>query len=434
MMEIEEELLSLTSYDAGNNVLNGITLHPLQIVDVLKMLYSKRAIVRYDTGTGKTLLAAAAMKLLWREDPSRRFLIFIKKEQCEQTPKKLLDATGRAVIASCAAEDDVLRVFKTKAYLDYPMVLITHGCLHNQSIMRELFQNRKNFCGVIIDEAHVINNKGFAQSADVMAGVVSQFEYCWALTATPIITEIKQLAKLACIVDSKRYPNYAKLTRRISNGSFSIEDDPLFFINRTGEELGRNSVYNGHIFWVTAQPYQTELAGGNQLMQLCKGRGARNQAEALVRLILSRNGQRGLIYVRQHAIREWIMPFLKEAGIRFDCINGKVLTGRSEILREFNEEKSLDVILTSVTTALDADCDYVVFYEFTVELKQMIGRADRGLKGKTVDVFFMLTKGSFEPLYFKTTIVDRSELIKRILGISYRELESISEELEGAVL
>lgn len=433
-MSIESELLKLTSYDAANDVLHGVTLHPLQVVDVLKMLYSKRAIVRYDTGTGKTFLIAAAMRMLWGIDPSKRFLIFIKKDQCVQTPKKLSDVTGRPTIVSCAGESDVASVFSSGRFLEYPMVLLTHECLRNQKVMKILFQSRQHFCGVIIDEAHVINNRGFAQSADVMSGLVSQFEYCWALTATPIITEIKQLAKLATIIDSKRYPNYKLLMRRINQGSFSIEDDPLFFINRTGEELGRHSEYVGHIFWVKAHPYQMEDTGGDSLMQLCKGNGARNQAEALVRLVLSRNGKRGLIYVRQHSIREWILPFLREAGIRYGCINGRVIEERGEILRQFNEERSLDVIITSVTTALDADCDYVIFYEFTVELKQMIGRADRGLSGKKLDIFFMLTKGTAEPMYFKEKIVERSELIKRILGVDYQELESISEELEEALL
>ena len=64
MTELERELIGLQSFDAADNILHGIKLHPLQIADVLKMIYSKRAIVRYDTGTGKTLLAAAAMKLL----------------------------------------------------------------------------------------------------------------------------------------------------------------------------------------------------------------------------------------------------------------------------------------------------------------------------------------------------------------------------------
>lgn len=433
-MGLEEKLAQLQSWDAGKDVLEGVELHPFQIVDVLKMIYAKRAVVRYDTGTGKTLLAAAAMKFLWREDPTRRFLMFIKKDQMIQTPKKLSDYTGRLVIASCAAQEDVQEVFETGRFLNYPLLLLTHECLNNRIVMKVLRKEREKFCGVVIDEAHELNNKGFAQSADVMAGLVSRFEYCWALTATPIVTSLLQLAKLACLVDAKRYPNYAQLKKRLSQGTFEIRQDPIFFINRTAEELGRFSEYVGHLVWVKAMKHQKEKVGGFQLMSLCKGKGATRQAETLVALIKKQGEKRGLVYVQQHAVREWILPFLREAGIRFECINGRVVKERSAILDRFNQEKSLDVIVTSVTTAVDADCDYVVFYEFTVELKQMIGRADRGLNGKTVDIYFVVTRGSQEPLYFMHNIVDRSEIVKRTLGVKYRELEDVAAEVEEVVM
>jgi hypothetical protein len=63
----------------------------------------------------------------------------------------------------------------------------------------------------------------------------------------------------------------------------------------------------------------------------------------------------------------------------------------------------------------------------------MIGRADRGLAGKTVDVWYVITKYSYEPLYFKKTIVDRSDVIKRLLKKDYAELDSIASELESEV-
>ena len=435
MNELEKELVALKSFDAADSILEGVKLHPLQIVDVLKMIYSKRAVVRYDTGTGKTLLAAAAMKLLWNENPSRKFIMFVKKDQCLQTPKKLQDALRRPVIATAANEKSLQEVVYSGKWLQYPLVLFTHDCLKNVGLMREVFSHRNEFCGVIIDEAHTVNNKGFAQSADVIAGLVSQFEFCWALTATPILTNPMQLAKLASVVDPKRYPKYPVLAKALAKGQYSITQDPLFFINRTAEELGRFSKYIGRIIWVDAMKHQQYGAdsGGNPLA-LWKGEGAVRQAETLVNLLKAMKGKRGLVYVRQHAIRHWIEGFLQKAGIKYDCINGEVVKERPEIIRKFNEEKSLDVLLTSVTTAIDADCDYVVFYEFTVELKQMIGRADRGLMGKTVDVFYLLTRGSDEPAWFKEKIYDRDEMIRSILGTESRELDSVFKDLESEVL
>ena len=79
MSNIRDALSSMTSFEAIKFVLNGIALHDLQCVDIMKMLYQKKAIVSYDTGTGKTLLASAAIRLLYDEDPTRKFVIFVKK-------------------------------------------------------------------------------------------------------------------------------------------------------------------------------------------------------------------------------------------------------------------------------------------------------------------------------------------------------------------
>ena len=102
-----------------------------------------------------------------------------------------------------------------------------------------------------------------------------------------------------------------------------------------------------------------------------------------------------------------------------------------EIERQFNEEKSLDVVITSVTTALDLDCDYVIFYEFTVDVKQMIGRAHRGLGDKELDVIFIITEDTSEIDYFYDNIYSISMTIKEIMHHDYSELEQVDREIKG---
>lgn len=432
-MKIEETLKEMQSFNAISDVLNGVTLHDLQCIDIMKLLYIKKAVVSYDTGTGKTLLASAVMQLLWREDPNRRFIIFVTKDQLQQTPKKIEKLTGVSVITSTACEKDVRGFLDKKGYLQCKVIMLTHECLRNHLMMKELWTEKDAFYGIFIDEAHRVNNKNFAMSADMISGMCTNFEYCIALTATPFTTDLNQLAKLASLIDGKRYPNYKKLKHQLESGLFTIKEDPLFFINRSGKELGRQSEYVGRILWVPAMHYQTTQTGGNALMELCKGEGAVRQAEALAGLLTEYHGKRGLVYVNQHSVREWVLPFLQKEGIRYECINGETKADdRKRIMHRFNEAKDIDVIITSVTTAIDLDCDYVVFYEFTVLIKQMIGRADRGLKGKTLDIWYVLTKGSWEPYYFLEHIVKRSELTAKILEKDIKEVETISDEVTMA--
>lgn len=429
-MELEQKLTRMHSFEAIKFVLDGIELHDLQCIDVMKMLYSKKAIVSYTTGLGKTVLAAAVMRLLWNEDPSRKFIFLGKHDQLTQTPKKLESMCGRNVIATDASSDGLKRLEKDR-FLEYSVLFLTHEALVKDNFMNTLFKNRSEYCGVFIDEAHGLCNVGYARSASVLAGMCRQFEYCYALTATPITTSVKQMAELAHTVDMKRFPDSCRLARDLTRGKFGIEEAPCFFINRDREEFGSKAQYRGIVEFVDPLPTQKIACGGNSLFAVCKGKGAYPQAHALVKLLLQRRKQKGLVYVNQHSVREWILPFLEEAGIRYECINGMTpMAKRAEIEQEFNTGNSLDVVITSVTTALDLDCDFVIFYEFTVDVKQMIGRAHRGLGDKVLDVIFVVTDDSGEIDYFYNNIFAISETIREILGKDYTELEQVDLELQ----
>ena len=429
MTELEKQLASMQSFEAIRYVLNDIELHDLQCIDIMKMLAAKRSIVSYVTGLGKTVLAAAVMKLLWNEDPTRKFIFFGTFDQLSQTPDKLERMCGRKVIASCATGKSIDALFE-RGYDKYSVLFLTHDTLRNDRIMNSLFKHRKVFTGIFIDEAHRLSNVGVATSASILSGVARQFEYCYALTATPITTAVSQMAKLANIVDDKKFPNAKKLERDLKNGSFLIEDEPCFFINRSRADFGSIANYHGMVAWVDPLPHQKVECGGSRLFRLCKGQGAVPQAATLVSLIQQRKDKRGLVYINQHEVREWVLPFLDAAGIKYECVNGHTkLAERNRIMHEFNEEKSLDVVITSVTTALDLDCDYVVFYEFTVDVKQMIGRAHRGLGNKDMDVIFIVTHDTGELDYFYNNIFSISMTIQLILHQDFSELEQVEQEL-----
>lgn len=429
--EIEKQLLSMQSFQAIRYVLNDIELHDIQCIDIMKMLYMQRCLVVYDTGLGKTLLTAAFIKLLCNEDPTRKFIMFVKKDQLIQTPKKLQDACGKTVLASSAEAKSLNELIDVVRIDTATVLMLTHTCLQNERIMNELFQYKDKFYGLIIDEAHELNNFNRTNSGGMLEAICNSFQCCIALTATPITTNALQLAKLAHMVDSKRYPDYNKLKRNLVHGNYDITNDPLFFISRDGSDFGSVRDYRGFIEWVDPMPGQSLMCGGADLMKLCKGEGAVNQANALVNLIKSRKAKRGLVYINQHAVREWVLPFLDSAGIKYDCINGHTKGAEREfIMNKFNIEQSLDVVITSVTTAVDLDCDYVIFYEFTPLLKQMIGRAHRGLGDKHLDIIFMLTKDSCEIDYFIDHVVAKSLLAKQILHKDYSEIEDAYNRLQ----
>ena len=83
-----------------------------------------------------------------------------------------------------------------------------------------------------------------------------------------------------------------------------------------------------------------------------------------------------------------------------------------------------------MTESLNIEADIVVFYEFTTSVKQVIGRAHRGLEGKTLEIAFIITKDTDEVDYFLKYIYERSLLIQKLLRKDYGELIAIGEEVE----
>lgn len=431
MSPVETALCQMQSFDAIQHVLNGIELHPLQCIDVMKAIAKKRSIIVYDTGCGKTLVASAIMQLLWNENPSRKFIMFVKKDQLVQTPLKVESATGRRCIASAADAKSLKRILREQ-YTDADVLMLTHDCLHSEKFLTELYEVKDMYCGIIIDEAHELSNYNHATSSAMLSAMVQSFEYCWALTATPITTKLNQLAKLASIVDSEHFGNFNSFQNYISRDPERIKEFPSFLIIRGGRDFGGKRDYRGRVRWVNIMPHQKIASkGAAATMAKYKGDGAYNQAIALIDEIQSYKNKRGLVYINQHAIREWVLPFLDQVGIKYRCINGNTkVAERIEIMHEFNELKSLDVVITSVTTAVDLDCDYVIFYEFTVNVKQMIGRAHRGLGDKVLDIIYIITDDSEEIDYFMNNIWARCEMIRDVLGQDFSEMEDVERCVE----
>lgn len=427
---LEKKLCSMKSCKAVSKVLEQDNLHDLQSIDVLKMLAHKHAIAIYDTGLGKTFLASAIMKMLHNKEHKSKFIMFVTKNQLLQTPYKIKRLTNFDVICTDGTKDSIQN-FIGKA-MDYDVTLATYSCLASQAFLDFFFEHSNDYNCIIVDEAHKLNNFVTADVGAKLYEIIKKFEYAYALTATPITTDIEQLARLASIFDSETYHDYHGLQMAFKYNSYRISDDPCFFVSRNADAFGRVTAPHGIIVWTDPMPFQID-AEYSELSDLCKGEGATEQAEALAQLIQfnkSNGNERGLVYINRHKVREWVLPFLDEAGITYRCINGKTPNDeRQKTLKEFNEEKTVDVVITSVTEALDLDCDYVIFYEFTANIKQMIGRAQRGFTDKDLFVFYIITDKTKEVDYFYNNVYKRCEIASYVLRKDYSEVLDLEDEL-----
>lgn len=411
--KLYDEVLDLKSYDAIEHILPTFILEDFQCADLVRSLFFRRFIFSYDTGLGKTLMACAWMKMLKRQDPNRKFLFFVTKAQLSQTPSKVAEATGFKITCSTGESEELEKNIFRKDLDKYDVVMLTHSALNNAGLMLELYKNREKFFGVIVDEAHELSNMQGAKSAFSFLTMMHYFKWGLALTATPMKISPSELVNLMYIMNRDAIYDIKTCEGMLLEGGIDKFRDLI--VVRTRKELGIYSNYVPHVHMLEPTHAQFQASGQN-MFTITKGEGAYPETNKVIEIINSHKPSRGLMYINQHAIRDFVTSELDKTDIRYACINGKTKTAdRTRICDEFNSGK-LDLIITSVTSALDLDCDYLIFYEFTVDLKQMIGRAERGLNPKTLDIHYIFVAHTEEPTYFYKNIYLRSLMVKTVLG------------------
>ncbi|GAA0101710.1 hypothetical protein UT300012_24250 [Paraclostridium bifermentans] len=431
-MDFVRRITKMKSCMPFRNILNGYVLEDFQCVDVLTALARKESIIGHDTGMGKTLIASSIIRALHNENHLGKYLVVLKTNQFQQTPAKIRKATGMSVVAISSKGSDLENKMYNGSFLNSDIVIIAAEVLNDVASCAVLLQFRKRFRAIIVDELHEFTNFNDADRAFMLKSMMSHIEYKIGLTATPMTTELDQFTRALAMLDRETYSNYKDTKTKLVHGNLDIEkSDPGVYIRRTRSGLGIANDYLTHVHVTEPHQHQANASGIN-MFEITKGEGAYNQVAKLIEIIDNEPGK-GLVYIRHHSIRKFVEGELEKAGIPFASINGLV-TGkqRGDIMNKFNEggEGAPKVVLTSVTTSLDLDCDFVIFYEFTVDAKQMIGRAERGLIPKTIHIHFIFVRYTEEISYFRENIYERSLVVQQVLRRDYGELVEVGKTLD----
>jgi len=413
-------------------VLDNIELADFQTVSVLRSLYMKNGLFLFETGLGKTVTACATMKAIINAYPGTRFIYFVKKPQLTQTPYDLRKWGGLKVVWS-TAESDVLRASLSSVDLRKADVLmLTHETLADMGALYWLYQYIERFSGIIVDEAHNLSNFRESNRSWMLSCLLPRFEWRYGLTATPIINNPRQLADLLYIFWPQYFNDIKNNIKEISEGTEFVDKYKILLHNVSRKNLGIDIQLISTPEWVEPHPWQRYVNSGDRLFEITKGSRAENQANSLIKVILHRKseGKRGLVYVFEHKIREWILPFLDNNGIKYSCINGQVtdLEARKKTQEDF-AKGDLDVVITSVFESLNLDCHYMVLYEFPSNLDQFIGRGIRGLGSKALELIWIFTANSPEVPYFIDHTYANSKLVQTSLGREYSEIMRMAHML-----
>lgn len=410
-----DDLDKLTKFDAIKNLINP-PLSDDQSIDLLRALAVKRFAAIYGTGLGKTFLATAFTVALMNKDPSTKVLFFAKKSQEEQTPKKISSISGlkcNFMDSSSTTKIDESLVRHTD------MLILTHDCLYNPRIMNELLVWIDSFDAIIIDEAHLLTNLEGASSSFCLYALCHEVEYVLALTATPVTTNIEQLPRLLKILNPDMIDDYKRLTKSIKLfGLESLEQKykDMFVV--------RERPFNNHKgIRLFVKPMRHQVgAKGKNLFVITKGPGAYEQAHTVLDYVIKNRPLHGLIYANLDTVKKFLCDYLNKHGVNAAIADGKTTATETENLTKSLAKGELDVLITNKKESLDMDASYVIFYEFTPHVKQVIGRGERGLNPKKMEIVYLITEDTDEEDYFMRNVYEISQDIQELLNLDNSEV------------
>jgi superfamily II DNA or RNA helicase len=356
--------------------------------------------------------------------PNRKFIFVGTSSQLEQTTKDLKRFTELEVISSSAKRVEMERIFNLKESSKHSILFITHDTLNQEEMVKYIYSRINSYYGIIVDEAHLVSNFTSSNSAFNLRALLRHFPLAIGLTATPVTTDSSQLGDLLHMYFPRDFDNLRELRRDMQEGENPLERVKNNVFVRSRRDVGVVSNYRTH--YDIVEPHEWQIgADGLDRLELTRGEGALNQRNYLIDVVKGYKGFRGLIFIERTASREWVEKGFREAGIKFKSIHGQDnKKERTSILDKLNK-RELDVVITSVPEALNMSADYVYFYEYTADVKQMLGRAERGLNPKTLDIHFMFTRDTGDADFFVRRIYRIALWIQMVVGQDYREILKI---------
>ena len=415
----------MSTYENLGNILPMVEVPEFQRKGMASVFINKKMLLGFDTGTGKTFTYSGIVRGLLNRNPEKKHLLIVINDSIPQVPKDVARLTGVRVQYFDGTIDSAHNL--RRCWSGSSIIVLTLNAFRVPSVVEFLFKKLPEVESLTIDEAHHCSNWDVSDTAFMIRAFAQYIPYVVELTATPMTRESKQYYRLMNLLDRHMSMHrdetflgkYVDRYMPVNRSDYEMRGDykpTLIRVKPTLDQIGRQ---HGIIF------------------KKLKGWGAEPQAEALVDAVKSRlaEGKRIIVYVHYHNSREWIEHNLREASIEFVSIHGKVRKRSDrEILLDSYKSGKVDVVITSVTESLNIDADVVIFYEFTTLVKQVIGRAHRGLNPKPLEIAFVITENSAEVDFFLEYIYERSLTVQRLLKKDYSELIAIGEQVKTLCL
>lgn len=436
-----QQLSERGSMDSLKNVLNMFELDSFQTFSLACAHILKKAVISLDTGLGKTLIAGALINL---DINNGKWLFVVKNNNLIQTAQKLVNiVTTDRVVQFCNGTSKNINILIDNCTPN-AVVVITYDAFNNLNFLNYLFKIRKTFTGIIIDESHNIGNKGSNRSEVLKHLLRNSFDYQYMLTATPLSVDPFQVCNQINIIDPEMIPDPEALvmhhTDYVDGKKVGYHDlDGLYnvismrYISFTRSELGIKGDYKPKL-WLCKTNKGIEIPKSIEELKSFKSYEDNTCLDTVVNLVKDYNkqGKIGLVYANLTTYKDILLKRLSEI-CSVNILDGRVnAINKRKIQYEFNSGK-YSVLISNLQEGQDLPCDYIIFYELNVKYKQFIGRGERGLSGKDLDIHFVIVDKSYEVDFFYNNIYKRSLLLEIICKKDISEIKEIERQLKTSL-
>lgn len=410
------------SLNTVENIIEGLDLPDFQNIGVQKALLNNKMLLAFDTGTGKTYTYSVFVRALLNNNPEGKHIFVIIHDSINQAPSDIANLISAPVFAFSGKYEDYKK-FKRR-WNEASVIILTYECFQNMELLSFLYDRLTEIESFVIDEAHHVSGWDVSDTAFIIRSFTHYIPYVVALTATPITSRKEQYYQIMNILDRNLSP-------RRDETFLDKYSERYMAVNRSDYFIKGN--YKTILELVEPSVHQIgEIKG--IISRVIKGTGAVNQVNKLLYVVKEKLNQnkKVIIYVNYHDTREWIEKHFDSENIKYVSLHGRITKQeeRKNILNSFNGGDT-NVLITSVSESLNITSDVVIFYEFTTKIKQVMGRAHRGLGAKELELIFIVTKDTMEIDYFMKYIYKRSLIIQNLLGKDYQEFIDIGNKLNS---
>ena len=428
-----EELETRGSHRVLKGIVKGMELDDFQTYTLAKCIIAKSVLVSLDTGTGKTIIAIGLMNYLKAVYGKEFHMVYIcEKNNLSQTVKKIEEGSNLTCISMTGEKESVAEAVKYKNPMNYDVIIFTYQALESMEVVKFFIKNKDSFVGIIVDESHNLGNEETVLSRAV-SGMCRWVKYRTFLTATPLTTKLEQSVNQLKILDDAMVQDVRRFVNKYAvrdtesgqiTGYKNLEQFRVEFryryVNYTRDMLGMRGNYNIQVADCEPTEYQMECS-----KEKIKSDMSGEHMRVLVKMLekYKDEGKKGLIYINIDYNKDIAMSVLQEEGFRLEMLDGRVPHWRRDEIRGRYNNGEFDFLITNLTRGSDLPSDYIIFYELTNDIKQMIGRAERGLEGTDLDVVFLVVRGTKEEGYFRENIYKNAILLRDAMGKDVSEIE-----------